>query len=170
MASVPACCCLYYHNTPCGAQHACWPASNVCGCVVQCPLTSTSLLPPPRLVPLACAQLCCPHRPCPCPLSPAGDLHSSSSATSYLDAEFEEDAAGGNSVHGACCTTEMIEAALTKAFHITGELRRCNPVSSGLPASLPACWVCTAGFMPCSRLMLPLALPAQQLAPAVPAP
>ncbi|KAL4420687.1 hypothetical protein ABPG75_010343 [Micractinium tetrahymenae] len=51
-----------------------------------------------------------------------GDLNSSSSAGSYLDADFDEDPAGAsNSVQGVSCTAETIEAALTKAFHITDE-------------------------------------------------
>lgn len=66
-----------------------------------------------------------PSSPNPtCPPSAAAD--SSSSAASYLDSEFED--SGGalqgaaNSVEGVTCTSETIEAALTKAFHITGAL------------------------------------------------
>lgn len=54
----------------------------------------------------------------------AGDLNSSSSAGSFLDADFDEDGGGAsNSVQGVSCTAETIEAALTKAFHITGACR-----------------------------------------------
>ena len=54
----------------------------------------------------------------------AAAADSSSSAGSYLDADFDEAAAAeaSNSVQGVQCTTETIEAALTKAFHITGAL------------------------------------------------
>lgn len=53
----------------------------------------------------------------------AAAADSSSSAGSYLDADFDEAAAAeaSNSVQGVQCTTETIEAALTKAFHITDE-------------------------------------------------
>lgn len=54
----------------------------------------------------------------------AAAADSSSSAGSYLDADFDEAAAAeaSNSVQGVQCSTETIEAALTKAFHITGAL------------------------------------------------
>lgn len=88
-------------------------------------------------------------------LADAGDLNSSSSAGSYLDADFEEDPAGAsNSVQGVSCTAETIEAALTKAFHITGacvpcrqlEALRCAGAGWGaIACSLLAPQQCTRG-------------------------
>lgn len=62
--------------------------------------------------------------------APAGALNSkasgssSSCANSYLDADLDvaESAAADHSMQVLSCTAEAIEAALTKAFHITGRV------------------------------------------------
>lgn len=52
-------------------------------------------------------------------LREAGSASSSTSEASFLDCEVEG-AGGSNKVEGLPCTSETVEAALTKAFHMTG--------------------------------------------------
>ena len=64
--------------------------------------------------------------------APAAPMASASSdnSSSYLECEGDgsgDAAAGGGRVEGVACTSETIEGALTKAFHITGEQRVCTP-------------------------------------------
>jgi len=77
-----------------------------------------------------------PHTPADHFRGAPAELHSASSGSDFLDAtEIEEGSSGGlddadaaaaaaavsSAGHGAACTTETMEAALTKAFHLTDE-------------------------------------------------
>lgn len=70
----------------------------------------------------------------------SGELASTSSTSSFLECDLEpggEAEGGGSRVEGAPCTTETVETALTKAFHLTGQSAGAFFLSSALLCRSP---------------------------------